>query len=270
MTETYTFEFTILEPGSEPRSYRRRVDKADLLKRFDEALEWASESFQNYAYVSGPRMSKCTVDQSSRRHLITKVLQDARDLDPNKPTVIGLFWADLDEGAQEAHMTMWKIVRTVEQFEGFELPHLTFTLKRVKEEDEKTAATWARSRGWQDWGTWYRDRPAIVLAPDWHQADAAISQCYGIAKHLTAGHLIRSSCRFSLKARPGRAPYKYIRSTRQRQDIQRMRSQYPTASENMEYVPLEILIQKYGYSLTVEERLVAREKAIDEKEAGNG
>ena len=243
---TYTFEFTILEKGN-VRTHRRQVPKRDLLARYDDAMKWVSESPKHMAHVYGPQVGRSTVDKDTRNYIITHVLHDATDLEANKPTIIGLFYADLNDSLAPAEMVLWKVVRTVEHWEGFEKPHMSYTLKRVAKDNEQKAFAWARVKGWKDWGTWYRGRPALVFSPDSHQVDAALSDMFDIAKHLEAGRLIRAPVRYS--RRQDQRPYRYIQTTRTRRDIQRMRSDYPTAGEDMKYVPQEILIRKYGYPM---------------------
>jgi len=150
---------------------------------------------------------------------------------------------------------MHKVYRQVEHWTGYEEPVTVHGIEPVEAENIRAAFTWARERRWTDWGVWFRGRPGLVFAPDLEPVQVAFQDLPGIAIHLDGGALQRAPVKFSVTQTGPVQPF--IRTTRKAHDIQRLRAQYPTASEDLASIPSEVLILKYGYSIDVAGKLAA-------------
>jgi hypothetical protein len=248
---SYTFVF-ITNANDHYQERRRSVDLPDLLHKFDQAAAWLEAPHTGYrlASVYGPNLQKSAITPATRRYIIETILAAATTTEPKE--YIGLAWMSLDGSGE---YTMHKVYRQVEHWTGYEEPVTVHGIESVDAENIRAAFTWAKERRWTDWGVWFRGQPGIVFAPDLEPVQVAFQDLPGIAAHLDGGVLQRAPVRFSVTQAGPAQPY--IRTTRKTHDIQRLRSQYPTASEDLASIPQECLILKYGYSVSVAGKLAA-------------
>lgn len=238
----YTFEFTIIS-GNEQRAFIKKAPLSQLLATFDEALQWKRESAEGesrFASIYGPNIQRCVVDELTRRRIV-------RIIPTPKPVVevVGIVWADFVGPEDRTRMSMQKVIRTTEyQVDG--APEIGYRLELVEVAKHDLAFDWIKAHFWRDWGIWFRGKPGIVFTPDFQAVEAAFLSMPETARHLELDRLVRAPVRYDWTKMD---PPLYVKSTRDRCKIQALRSRFPTASEDMMYTPLDILIHRYGYGM---------------------
>ncbi len=256
---SYTFEFTIIGNG-ETKAFKRRVHVDQLLERFDQAREWVegnNDGLARFASVYGPGMQRRVCSEDTREWIVNKVLPvygpDHVGPTPGAKRIIGLFWADRS-GAEGTFYTMAKIVAQELIYEEFEQSMTDYDLEEVAYMAQREAFTWAWKTNWRAFGFWFRRKPALVITGDLMRAQEALVGIPRVTERLETGKPERAPVRYDADAK---GPYPFIAPTRSTPEIHRLRARYPTAGEDLAYVPLEILIHRHGHGYREEAALAA-------------
>jgi len=242
----YTFKFGIQgRTVAEDHITIRKVPFSKLLDSFDAALDWVlTNPEKRYAELFGPGMKTRTITPSMREY----ILKNLPDNMPEHRAYIGLAWMVLDDRALIVPdfrlYKLWKAEVPLPDLP--ERPETHYGLMEVDPEDWSKAFEWAQANRWQDFGIWFRNRPGLVFCPDFEAVAEAFKHIIGVGVYLETGKLERAPVRYGWAAYED--AYPRMKPTRSTPEIQRLRAQYPTAGEDLKVCPLEILIQKYGYS----------------------
>jgi hypothetical protein len=231
---TYTFTFTTY-PDGELRQCTRHVPLEDLLHKYNQSVQWMENRKDGSTFsVHGPGLMRSAPDPRTRRYIV-------ENLAPASKRCLGLVWLSLDGSGE---YDMHKVYRSTETWAEFADQVDVYSLDPVDPDKHAEAFKWAKEIGWRDWGVWFQGRPALVFAADFRPIAEAFEEMPKTAPHLDGGKLQQAPVKYSVTQVS--LPYPMIRTCRKRATIQRLRSRYPTAGEDLAYIPEEILYQRYG------------------------
>jgi len=247
----FLFTFTSRNEGENGEEvlteHHRRVSLDELLQRYDQAQHWVDTSPHAYnVTLAGPQVKKTILWDGLREYLVKTFFDgEAFFADGIVDKVIGLVWMTRNGEHGWRNYHLYKVVESVERWEEFESPMTTHSIKQVDQENEDRAFAWARQKGWRDYGAWYMDNPALILAADDRPVRDALADIPSIAKNLETGKFESGACQQTLN---GGGNWPRIMTTRKMRQIQELRAKYPTTGLDLAFCPLSVLISRYGYS----------------------
>src|SRR4030042_642976 len=122
--------------------------------------------------------------------------------------------------------------------------HGGYDVRLVERDKLSDGFAWARVSGWPCWGVWHRGHPGLIWSPDFEEMERAFASLAGHGNAwVRDGELLRAPVRYSARETGG--AYPFVRSTRSRVELWRLRSRYPSAIE-LAYVPTEALRRRDG------------------------
>lgn len=224
----------------------RRVPFSRLLESFDAALDWIETNpKKRYASVFGRGMMSRAVTESTREY----ILKNLPDNLPKKKSVIGLIWMDLRDkskaGIDYRLHKFWKAEVPLPDLP--ERPETHYGYTEIATEDRDRAFEWVQANRWHDYGVWINSRPALVFTPDYQAVETACQSCLEMLPYLSQNKLHRAPVRYDWTQRE--LPYPRMVTKRPMPAIQKLRSRFPTAGDDMMVAPLEYLIWRHGYGL---------------------
>ena len=161
-----------------------------------------------------------------------------------KKEVIAILWMTLGESVIRASMKLWKLIRETEVWPEFEEPAVSYRVELVPGDKYDAAWEWVRRSGWKGWGVWHREHPGLAFSPDVDEVIRAFEILADGGRDRNVRDVLwRAPVRYSRRETSG--AYPYIRSTRSRSELWRLRSRYPNAGE-LAWLPGEVLYQRFG------------------------
>ena len=253
---TYTFTF-VIQGRTEDEDHKtvRQVPFSKLLESFDAAYEWrmagprGSSKPIRYASVYGPGMYERTVNEETREYILSFLPEHMK----RKRTVIGIAWIDIthDHHKEGSDHRAYKILRSELLLADMpDRPQVVYDIEEIDPEDWQKALDWARANFRYEFGVWVHSRPGIVFTPDFEEISTALLRMPEANDKLSVDRelptkVIRSPVRFDWKGHDNTFPY--IAPTRNRWDVQKLRSEFPNAHLDLAFAPREALIRLYGY-----------------------